>query len=443
VSHCDDVRRDYRLSYPFEDEDSVPDLGYELDRDKGRWGTVGRDIEDPENDQNDYSGLVQGDQEDGAGNELVKDMNKLRIDEEMGSSGNEPRLENYHMFISCCVNNDLEIVTKLIESSSDMKRLINYKYEEGNSALSLVCMEGHREVVRLLHQRGADIDSVNIHRRTPLMEALSFGHGFIAEYLVSEGASTSIKDKQNTSILDIAKRTLKHLDEREWTLSRLSNETRARYWERRDNREKIKGIVDLCEARDEIVKRTRRRTGRDIGDNGKTMLLVSGAGLSTKVTVMLSAFTAPMTKVSKTFAYLDRGPPYERIFAVSGYTSGPFGGADGCLDREVWTERVFMFSRIVGHELTPNPDYDDARPGSFNACHAEKQVMAFYLWTHTLLEEEPDGDESLRMLCGHSPDNRKSKTDIYIRNDRVCPDCDRFRNLIEIRTGISFHLQPC
>lgn len=90
---------------------------------------------------------------------------------------------------------------------------------------------------------------------------------------------------------------------------------------------------------------------------------------------MPSTFTAPITRVSKTFAYLDRGYPYEKIFATSGYTGSLFSGADGCLDHDIWIERVFIFSCIIGYELTSDPAYDDVRPGSSNACNAEKQAM--------------------------------------------------------------------
>lgn len=54
------------------------------------------------------------------------------------------------------------------------------------------------------------------------------------------------------------------------------------------------------------------------------MLLIPGAGPATTITVMHVKFTAPMAHESKTSAYLDRGRPYGDIFAVIGYTGGPF-----------------------------------------------------------------------------------------------------------------------
>jgi hypothetical protein len=70
--------------------------------------------------------------------------------------------------------------------------------------------------------------------------------------------------------------------------------------------------------------------------------------------VYLNTSTVPKANEKhqeKTFAYLVRGAPFEDVFAVSGYSQGEFGGIDGCLDREEWTVKVFVFSKAVGHSL--------------------------------------------------------------------------------------------
>ena len=89
------------------------------------------------------------------------------------------------------------------------------------------------------------ISSVNMQRRTSLMEALYYGHGAIAEYLISEGASTFVKDEEGMSILDVAKRTLDELEDVEWMLSRMETKTRARCLERKSNQERFRGIIDM------------------------------------------------------------------------------------------------------------------------------------------------------------------------------------------------------
>ncbi|KAI9780703.1 MAG: hypothetical protein M1816_002781 [Peltula sp. TS41687] len=145
-------------------------LGFELDREKGRWKTVGNDLQYPENQL-----------------------------EEHWENSKETRKTRWRKY--------LESLKELLETSSVAIGLVSRKGEQGNSALALACMAG-QDVVRLLNKRDADIESVNLQGQTPLMEAPYYGHGAIAEFLVSEGASTSVKDEEGTSILDVAKGTL-------------------------------------------------------------------------------------------------------------------------------------------------------------------------------------------------------------------------------------------
>lgn len=126
-----------------------------------------------------------------------------------------------------------------------------------------------------------------------------------------------------------------------------------------------------------------------------------------------------MANEEKTFAYLNRGSPFEDVFAVSGYSQGDFGGVDECLDREEWTAKVFMFSKAVVHSLEVWPTMDkNRRPGSYYACHAEKQVMAYFLWKHTTLQDEvtDDSDEDqflkLKALAKSKPAVLRMKKDI-------------------------------
>ena len=69
------------------------------------------------------------------------------------------------------------------------------------------------------------------------------------------------------------------------------------------------------------------------------------------VTVFRDAYEILMADEKKSFAYLDRRQAHDLVFAVSGWRGGRFADIDGCVDRILWTERVFKFSRVVGHTL--------------------------------------------------------------------------------------------
>ena len=81
-----------------------------------------------------------------------------------------------------------------------------------------------------------------------------------------------------------------------------------------------------------------------------------------------------MANERKTFGFLDRGSPYDDISTVSGYKGGELARIDAFLNREVWIEKMFSFSRNLDHKLVCDTRDDSNRPGSYHACHAEKQL---------------------------------------------------------------------
>jgi hypothetical protein len=119
---------------------------------------------------------------------------------------------------------------------------------------------------------------------------------------------------------------------------------------------------------------------------------------------------------------------------LAGTVKAIFGGIDRCLDLEEWTAKAFMFSKAVGHSLEVWPKMDkNSRPGSYYACHAEKQVMAYFLWKYTTLQDEvaDDSDEDqflkLEALAKSKPAVLRMKKDIYI-SCYPCFDCKAFQN---------------
>lgn len=102
------------------------------------------------------------------------------------------------------------------------------KKSDGNSALSLVCMEGHLEIVELLFKHNAKLENINKEGKTLLMVALSYGYGAIAMCLTAASASIFARNNKGILVLDVAKSILKELEEMEWMQSRMENDTRAR-----------------------------------------------------------------------------------------------------------------------------------------------------------------------------------------------------------------------
>ncbi|KAI1392647.1 uncharacterized protein F4822DRAFT_136324 [Hypoxylon trugodes] len=57
-----------------------------------------------------------------------------------------------------------------------------------------------------------------------------------------------------------------------------------------------------------------------------------------------------------------------------------------------WTDEVLFLCRIPGFDLEPHY-YDRGIPGQYNACHAEKQLAAYFIHKHLFLEHELAGPE--------------------------------------------------
>jgi len=62
---------------------------------------------------------------------------------------------------------------------------INQKNEDGNTALSYACLRGNLKIVKLLHMKGADLDTRNAALLTPLHLATYNAHFFVVHYLLS------------------------------------------------------------------------------------------------------------------------------------------------------------------------------------------------------------------------------------------------------------------
>lgn len=78
----------------------------------------------------------------------------------------------------------IDIVKLLLEHTAD----VNSQSQAGNTALIYACCGGYEDVVEVLLNHGADIEAHNENGHTPLMEAASGGHVNVAKMLLERGA---------------------------------------------------------------------------------------------------------------------------------------------------------------------------------------------------------------------------------------------------------------
>jgi ankyrin repeat protein len=95
------------------------------------------------------------------------------------------------------INNQLDLAKVLITRGADVNR-------EGWTPLHYAASKGHREMMRLLLENDAYIDSESANGTTPLMMAAFSKSPLAVKLLLEEGADPTLVNNGNASALDIA-----------------------------------------------------------------------------------------------------------------------------------------------------------------------------------------------------------------------------------------------
>lgn len=280
----------------------------------------------------------------------------------------------------------------------------------------------------------------------PLIKELKSGHGWTAKELIASGASIRSRDTDTGhTVLQVARHTLSWLQKQEHVFAACDDPDYAtiRVELRRLNRVTFREIINLCATHENVDRQAKLTARRNARTRTRSQLHLhkSGTGTKAQVSLMESKFTTRIASATKTLAVLDRGAAFEHVRAVSGWTSGIHGPFDGCLDREYWFQKVFDLCKIIGHTLSINRAYDQGHgSGSYFACHAEKQVIAFFLWHHTTIFLDAEVDEEVDKLRKSLPkEGMGLGKDIYVTT-ACCRDCQAFQQKVYRHCGILFKI---
>ncbi|PYI36410.1 hypothetical protein BP00DRAFT_332404 [Aspergillus indologenus CBS 114.80] len=295
--------------------------------------------------------------------------------------------------ISDCVNGDTRAVRRYLETSAEATLFVRGRHSEGKTTLISAAAEQSSDMISLLIKHGAEVNAVDNYGRSALMEAALFGRLDNVKVLLEHNADRYTKDDENRLAIDFA---------------------REHHKNRRERYERVGG--DLASSSNRRLGYVEDTFKRDI-DRQEIVRLLGGENRKSKIvfgsppTLSLSksySFTPspmqdslvlhgpieeyPITRGGKTVARLERGGKFPSIGAMSGWSHGSmqFLRVDG----QQWTDDVFYISELAGHIL-PSHHNDQGKDGRYSACHAEKQLIAYFIDRHVFLPRDGLPDPKL------------------------------------------------
>ncbi|EFR02758.1 ankyrin repeat protein [Nannizzia gypsea CBS 118893] len=338
--------------------------------------TGGHEVKGGENDQNLYRDSCE----------------MITIDMRHGSES--PEDERFHSAISDCVNGGTEAVREYLKTSSEAQLFLHGRDREGKATLICAAEGKSPSMVSLLLEHGADVNAVDLNGRSPLMEAALWGRLDTVKLLLENAADKGLQDTENHSAIDLARPTQRNRRER---YTRSGGD-----------------LSPLC-SREPLVREDTFK--RDI-DRQSIVHLLGGEGMRSKnvfgsppmlsrckdysfrrspgsSSIVLQGPIAsyPVTTEWKTVACLERGGRFASVAAMSGWSHDqrPQVRVSG----RQWTDEVLYISQLVNHTLARD-DRDRGHPGQFNACHAEKQLIAYFIDHHIFLPRDITPSSELR-----------------------------------------------
>ena len=386
LSHCyiDPGSFDsYYFRYPF--SLSPETTAYEIDKANRRYVTLGasppQDKVDPlvqavaDLNVNDNSMTRLPKWED-AQETIVLDDNDPAFRRVRQYFGGDPTFETKkigHVIHRMLGFGDVEYVQKYIITSAESPTFIRGISEEGQTALWLAACEDYPAIVKLLLSHGADPDFQTDSGRTPLMQAALWGRPKNVEHLLERGANKALRDSQGHLAIDLAIPSSRNDEERHQNGVYKEDTYKANL------------------ARKKIVAFLEDDTNEDTSPASHQRLEEALFHKSaTKVKVFSPTSEYEISTPYKTIGLLSRGGKYPPIAAMSGWSHNEsltlVSGHD-------WTPQVIQIARLVGHTLILDRK-DQRTPGQYHACHAEKQLIAYFIDRHVFLEHEKSAPNS-------------------------------------------------
>lgn len=488
---CGELKTKYELRFPF--DLNTKRVAYEIDKNAKRYVTVGiamkqEEEEEDEDEQTEVDDdatiasetdkrLQLSDRDSDSWLRFEDGVEMKDFNSETSSGERETWQANaLEIALSDCIFGDILALRNFLSGTKKLDYFLHGKDEEGNTVLTYAAAERYPAILGLLLSHGASrsIDSRNCKGRTPLMEAALWGRLKNAKLLLQHGADPGICDRRGRKAVDFARQHPRNDQERQ----------RRVPWYVEDHH-----VAELQRRRIVLL------LDYDQPSSGLSTLLASSPSETyeshhfhhigdTKIVLSAPIATFPIQRRSKTIATLERGLPFASIAAMSGWSheESPLDAnkpsSFTTISGKSWTEEVFAIAKFVGHHLKPDPVCDHGKPGFFSACHAEKELVAWFLHHHVFLPDELESDAVIRQKWNDLDDSlakglfttascqsasagikesaKKSLWDIHqvqppislvkvtiLSSTPICTDCCQFMRSVESAFGICIDARYC
>ncbi|KAL0929620.1 ankyrin repeat protein [Colletotrichum truncatum] len=251
------------------------------------------------------------------------------------------------------------------------------KCAKGSTEFSLAVVRGEKErVLELLHEN-ADVNARDMLGRTPLMEAALWGHVEVTKILLESKANPTKTDKEGRQAVDLAEECDRNDEERE--------ERHLNYIEKPSEKKRARRII--------------RGLLGAVPSSGNSLVKSLKSYYAARIYKCRNLWTAslvlPIVGVEikhehQTVAFLDRDEPFDMIHAASGWSGSghcPRSGHYEKLDANYWTAQALNLARKIGLPFPFHPRDGNMMIGTYNACHAEAQLVAFFVEHHLPIVE--------------------------------------------------------
>ncbi|KAL8657130.1 MAG: hypothetical protein Q9226_002226 [Calogaya cf. arnoldii] len=302
------------------------------------------------------------------------------------------------VYLSKCATNDRAGIRALMTKYDD--DFLAASDQTGNNGIALTAANGHLELLQWLREQGCNIDGRNHGDQTPLMIASQRAQPRVVEYLLENRADAALRDSNGRSALDLVlqdpcikveKRHLSYYREpQEADLCRLHIAFRLR-------------------SIPETITPLKQDSDPERQENTLGFFLDARTSLQSGTVEyyeLVQRYSIP--NANKAIGRLHRGPLFPVISAMSGYSQSEWEPTT-ILDNAKWTAEVMELGRKL--KIPVAQTY---------ASHVEKQLLAYYVSKHILLDDEHLG------LHDGKPRDPPVRATIVVSKDEVCLDCQIF-----------------